>query len=80
MYLTRKITVKGYPLVAMLLPAVSNAILVGWELSVYIGGAFAINALYVALGELIVLLAVGTVLLQVLEKRGLARRLFEKKS
>ena len=72
----KDVRVKGYPLLAMLMPALFNALLVGWELSVYIGGAFAINALYVAFGELIVLLAVGSVLLQVLEKRGLARRLF----
>ena len=75
----KDVRVKGYPLLAMLMPALFNALLVGWELSVYIGGAFAINALYVALGELIVLLAVGSVLLQILEKRGLARRLFGEK-
>lgn len=67
---------KDYPLLSMLMPALSNAILVGWELTVYIGGGFFINALYVALGELIVLLTLGTVLLRTLEKRGLARRLF----
>ena len=60
MYLTRKWTVKGYPLMGMLLPALFNAILVGWELAVYIGGGFWINALYVAIGELVVLLTLGT--------------------
>lgn len=67
---------KDYPLLSMLMPALSNAVLVGWELTVYIGGGFFINGLYVALGELIVLLTLGTVLLRTLEKRGLARRLF----
>lgn len=75
----KDVRIKGIPLFSLLMPALFNALLVGWELTVYIGGAFAINALYVALGELIVLLFVGTLLVQVLEKRGLARRLFEKK-
>ena len=60
MWYARKITVKGYPLLGMIMPAIANAILVGLELTVYIGGGFAFNALYVALGELIVLLVLGT--------------------
>ena len=75
----KDVRIKGSPLFSLLMPALFNALLVGWELTVYIGGAFAINALYVALGELIVLLFVGTLLVQVLEKRCLARRLFDKK-
>ena len=66
------------PWVALAMPAVFNAILVGWELTVYIGGGFWLNAIYVALGELIVLLIFGTGLLHVLEKRNLANRLFRK--
>ena len=31
MWLTRKVTIKGYPLLGMLMPALSNAILVGWS-------------------------------------------------
>ena len=76
MYALRKVTVKGYPLLAMLLPAVSNACLVGWELSVYIGGGFWLNGLYVAIGELAVLLSLGTVLYYALRNRGLDKRLF----
>ena len=74
----KHIRMRGYPLLSMLMPALFNALFVGWELSVYIGGAFAANALYVALGEAIVLLSIGSVLLHVLERRGLARRLFER--
>lgn len=74
----KNIRVKGYPLLSMLMPALFNALFVGWELSVYIGGAFAVNALYVALGEMIVLLTCGTVLFHAFEKRGLALRLFHK--
>ena len=75
MYLTRRYTLKGYPFLAML-PAVSNALLVGWELSVYVGGGFWINALYVAIGEAAVLLTLGTALFYAVKARGLDKRLF----
>lgn len=75
MYLTRRVTVKGYPLIGMLLPALFNALLVGWELSVYIGGGFWLNALYVAIGELAVLFALGSLLYYTMKNRGLARTL-----
>ena len=76
MWLTRKVTVHGYPLLAMLMPAIANAILVGWELTAYIGGGFGLNALYVALGEIAVLLVPGTILYYALKKRGLDSKLF----
>ena len=76
MYLTRKITVKGYPILAMIMPALFNAILVGWELMVYIGGGFWINALYVAISELAVLLTLGTALFYGMKARRLDARLF----
>ena len=76
MYGLRNVKIKGYPLLAMLLPALSNAFLVGWELSVYIGGGFWLNALYVAIGELAVMLTLGTALYYALQSRGLADRIF----
>ncbi len=76
MYALRRVTIKGYPLPAMLLPALCNALLVGWELSVYIGGGFWLNALYVAIGEAAVLLTLGTALFYALRSRGLDKRLF----
>ena len=76
MYLTRRITLWGTPLLGLTMPALFNAFLVGWELTVYIGGGFWLNALYVALGELIVLLTLGTGLYLVMEKRDLGSRLF----
>ena len=79
MWLSRKWLVKGLPVIGLLMPAVSNAFLVGWELTVYIGGGFALNALYVALGELAVLLVPGTVLYLTIRKRGLDSVLFEAK-
>lgn len=71
MYLTRRWTVKSYPLFAMLLPAIFNAGLVGWEVSVYVGGGFWINALYVAIGEAAVLLTAGTALFYAIKARNL---------
>ena len=75
-WFARKFTVKGYPLPAILLPAISNGLLVGWELDLYLGGGFWINALYVAIGELAVMLTLGTALYYLLRKRNLAQRLF----
>ena len=76
MYGLRHVRVKGYPLLSMLMPAVSNAFLIGWELTVYIGGGFWLNALYVAIGEAAVLLSLGTALFYALKTRRLDQRLF----
>ena len=78
MWKTRMVTFKGYPLLGLLMPALFNGILVGWELTVYlaVGGSFWVNALYVAIGELAVLLTLGSLLYFALKSRGLDRRLF----
>ncbi len=76
MWWTRRWTIGSYPLFGMLMPALFNALLVGWELMVYIGGGFWINAVYVAIGEAIVLLAGGTILYYAMKKRKLDTRLF----
>ena len=75
----RRIRIGDYPLPAMLMPALFNAVLIGLELSAYIGGGFLLNACYVALGELIVMLTFGSVLLRLFKKRNLAHILFHKK-
>ena len=76
MWLTRHIRFRGVPVPGLLMPALTNALLVGWELTVYIGGGFPLNALYVALGELIVLFTFGTALYLLLKKRHLDASLF----
>ena len=76
MYLTRNVKIKGMPWLAMTMPALFNAVLVGWELAVYIGGGFWMNALYVAVGELAVLLTLGSLLYAAIRRRGLDKRLF----
>lgn len=64
------------PWLALAMPAVFNALLVGWELTVYIGGGFWLNALYVAIGEAAVLYTLGLLLYTTMKKNGLARKLF----
>ena len=78
MWLTRRVAVKGYPLPAMLMPAAFNGILIGWELVVFAGlpGGFWLNAAYVALEELAVLLTLGTGLYYAIRSRHLDTRLF----
>ena len=68
MYATRNIKLGNYPLLAMWMPAIFNALLVGWELDLYIGGGFWLNAVYVAIGEAAVLLILGTLLYYALQK------------
>ena len=68
---------------ALAMPALFNAVLVGWELTIYLGetgftmAAFWLNALYVAIGELAVLYTLGLLLTRALTRGGLARRIFE---
>ena len=76
MYRLRNLKCLGLPVLGLLMPAVSNAIFVGWELTVYIGGGFLLNALYVAIGEAAVLLTVGTLLYRAIKKRKLDIKLF----
>ena len=76
MYLTRNLRLKGFPLPGLLMPALFNAVLVGWELTYYMGGGFGINALLVAVGEAAVLLTLGTVLYYAMRARHLDSRLF----
>jgi uncharacterized membrane protein len=76
MWLSRRCTLKGLPMPGLLMPALFNAILVGWELDIYIGGGFWLNALYVAIGEAAVLLTLGTLLYCAMKQRRLDTRLF----
>lgn len=74
---------RGMPWLGLAMPALFNAILVGWELTLYLGdtgftmAAFWLNALYVAIGELAVMYTLGWLLQKAMTKGGLARRIFE---
>ena len=76
MWLTRRILVKKLPVLGLLMPALWNALLVGWELTAYIGGNFTLNAVYVALGEAVVMLTLGAGLYTVMKNRRMDIRLF----
>ena len=75
MWCSRNLKVKKLPLLGLLLPALSNSILVGWELDWVIGGGFWFNAICVAIGEAVVLLLPGSVLYFAIQSRSLARHL-----
>lgn len=76
MWHTRNFCIKGLPVLGLAMPALTNALLVGWELSVYVGGAFWVNAVSVAFGEVMVLATLGTLLFTSIRRRGLDTRLF----
>ena len=76
MYRLRGCRQLGLPLPGLLMPALSNALLVGWELTAYIGGGFFLNALYVAIGEATVLLTLGVALYRAIRRRKLDVKLF----
>lgn len=78
----RRVKIWKLPVPGLLMPALWNAVLVGWELAVFIteGGfawaAFWMDALFVFLGEAIVLLVVGSILYLAFTARGLDQKLF----
>lgn len=47
---------RKWPALGFLMPVLFNGLLVGWELFVYVGGGFWVNAFYVAVGEALALL------------------------
>ena len=66
MYALRK-----HPWLCFAMPAVFNAVLVGWELDLYIGGGFWLCAVQVAIGELAVLYTLGSSLYYAIRGRKL---------
>lgn len=68
MYRMRNVLWFSLPVPGLLMPALCNALLVGMELTWYIGGGFWFNAVSVAIGEAAVLLTFGTVLYLVIRK------------
>lgn len=72
---------KKWPWLGLAMPALFNAPLVGWELSVFIGDGFSwpvfwVNAFNVFLGEAIVLYTAGWALYAAFKKRRLDRQFF----
>ncbi len=83
-YVLRNVKIKSYPLLSMLMPAIFNGIIVGWEIEFFfVEGTFAfvsfiVEGALVALGELLVMLTLGSALYYIFVKRRLDVRLFNK--
>lgn len=77
-YKTRNVRIKNIPVLAPLFPVVTNAVIVGAEIAMFLPEGFTvygflINALWVGLGELVVCYAGGIPLLIAIEKTGLKK-------
>lgn len=81
MRLLRNVKIGSYPLPAMLMPAIFNGVIVGWEIEhFFVEGkfewvGFLTQGGFVALGELGVMLTLGTALYYIFLKRDFAKRL-----
>ena len=78
----RNAKIKTYPLLAMLMPALWNGVIVGWEIETFfVDGPFQFFSFItigsqVALGELGVMLTLGTALYYIIYKRKLDKKMF----
>ena len=85
MYRLRNVRVKGLPLLAALMPALFNGVIIGLEIEFFFiegpfhFGSFLIQGGLVALGELGVCVVLGLPLVLVLERTKLVKRLFQPK-
>lgn len=85
MYTLRNVKIKSYPALAMLMPAIWNGVVVGWEIEYFfIEGdfewiGFLTQGGLVALGEVAVMLTLGTAVYFVMVKRRLDKKLFPTK-
>lgn len=81
-YFLRNARIKSYPLWAMLMPAIWNGVIVGWEIEAFFiegkfhFGDFLVQGGLVALGELGVMLTLGTALYFIISKRHLDKKMF----
>ena len=73
MYLLRKVRICKTTVLGLLMPSVFNGLLVGLSLHITYGLAFWLNAAYVALGELAVMLTLGIALYWLFERHKLKR-------
>lgn len=84
MYFLREVKVGKYPLLAMLMPAIWNGVVIGWEIEYFfIEGKFEFVAFLtqgglVALGELGVMAVLGTALYFVIIKNNLHKTIIKK--
>ncbi len=80
-FFLRNVKIKNYPVPAMLMPALWNGVIVGWEIEQFFidgpfhFGDFLVQGGLVALGELGVMLVLGTALYYAIVKRHLDKKL-----
>ena len=80
-YFLRNVRIKDYPFLSMLMPALWNGVIIGWEIECFFiegkfnFGDFLLQGSLVALGELGVMLVLGTLLYYAITKRGLDKKL-----
>lgn len=77
-YAARKITLKRLPLLSMFFPVLFNGLIVGAEVAAFLPEGFTVygyfaNALWVAIGELVVCYAGGVPLVLAIERTGLKK-------
>ena len=83
MYALKNVKIKSYPLLSMLMPAVFNGVIIGWEIEhFFIDGPFEFVGFLtqgglVALGELGVMATLGTALYYIIIKRNLDKKIFK---
>lgn len=81
MYFLRNVKIKDYPLPAMLMPAIWNGVIIGWEIEFFfVEGSFSwtgflVSGAYVAIGELAVMLILGTMYYYAIKKHKLHKSL-----
>lgn len=79
MYLLRNIRFKTIPIPALLMPALWNGVIVGFEIAFFFMGGFSLPVFFaqaglVALGEFVVLFVLGIPFCKVVEKIGIFKR------
>ena len=79
-YATRKVTFKKTPLLSPLFPVLTNAVIVGIEITLFMPEgfkfqAFLINALWIAIGQLLMCYGLGLPLYNVIKKTKLDRKI-----
>ncbi len=79
-YTTRKVTIKKLPLLSPLFPVLTNAVIVGIEITLFMPEgfkiqAFLINAMQIAIGQLLMCYGLGLLLYNVIKKTKIDKRI-----
>lgn len=79
-YNTRKITIKKLPLLSPLFPVLTNAVIVGIEITLFMPEgfklqAFLINAMQIAIGQLVMCYGLGLPLYNVIKKTKIYKKI-----